>query len=113
MKKPMKERQDIDRLLEETLNHRYAPSPGFVDNVMARIDKMDNIKPSMKYISIGLQVAAACAGLILLINILTLRSSINQENENDWTSVYENNTSPDWYDYYNGDTFLATNINRK
>lgn len=111
MKKDKRHIIDIDQLLNQELSNSYQPSASFVDDVMTRITALDIEKPAAKYIKFAFKAAAACACVVFLFNTgILISSKINlNDNDTDWASIYQSETTTNWYEYINDESFLANN----
>jgi hypothetical protein len=111
MKEQRKHIEDFDLQTIQSWVNNYEPSRNFVDNVMNRVAVINESKHVAKYVKVLFQLAAASAIIIFITNLFILISSTQQPNtlESDWTTVYELNSSANWYEYYNDETFIANN----
>ncbi|MBR8537303.1 hypothetical protein KDU71_17170 [Carboxylicivirga sediminis] len=108
MKENKKHIDEIDQLLNQMLVTNYEPSDGFIDKVMVKV-QME--RPASKYIKMLLQVAAAAAIIVFTSNlfILTTATKNIESNESDWATVYQLETTTNWYEYNSENTFIANN----
>ncbi|MCU4157624.1 hypothetical protein J1N10_16730 [Carboxylicivirga sp. A043] len=106
---------DVDQILRQVSVNDYEPSPGFVNDLMSRIENLDEVKKPNRFLRIGFQLAAACAILVFITNAFIILSSLgfNNSETSDWASVYETKSTANWFDYDNDDTFLANNQTNK
>lgn len=112
MKNEDKYIDEIDALINEPLKMEYEPSICFVDDVMAQIEKTEKSRPISKILQFSFSAAASVAIVFFLTNLYVILSYSGSDSSavaDDWSGIYEQSNTANWYDYYSDEIFVANN----
>lgn len=103
----------VDKILDQKLvAEDIEPSFDFVDKVMKQVEEVKPVTYIERYVKMAISVAAVAILFFMANSVIvfsSLKSSNQQQVNGGWSSLYEHDQITNWYDYYEGEVFIATN----